>query len=58
MNTAVDSLSVELTINDILKDEGYLALEICNMVSELLSKELPKYFVILDKEEDNEANDD
>ena len=54
MNTAVDSLSVELTINDILKDEGYLALEICNMVSELLSKELPKYFVVLDKVEDND----
>jgi uncharacterized protein VirK/YbjX len=53
-NTAVDSLSLELTLNDILKDEGYLALEICNMVSELLSKELPKYFVILDKEEDND----
>jgi uncharacterized protein VirK/YbjX len=53
-NTAVDSLSLELTLNDILKDEGYLALEICNMVSELLSKELLKYFVILDKEEDNE----
>ena len=57
-NTAVDSLSIELTINDILKDDGFLALDRCNYVSELLSKELLKYFVILDKEEGNEANDD
>lgn len=50
----VDSLSIELTINDILKDDGFLALDRCNYVSELLSKELLKYFVILDKEEDDD----
>ena len=53
-NTAVDSLSLELTINDILKDDGFLALDRCNYVSELLSKEPPKYFVVLDQEDDDE----
>ena len=51
-NTAVDSLSLELTLNDILKDDGYLKLDDCNYVSDLLSDELLKYFVILDKEEE------
>ena len=52
MNTAVDSLSLELTLNEILKDDGSLALDNCNYVSELFAYELPKLFVILDKEED------
>ena len=58
MNTAVDSLSIERTINEILKDDEYLELGDCNYVSDLLADELLKYFVILEKEEDNEANDD
>ena len=53
MGNPVDSLSIERAINEILKDDGYLALDRCNYVSDLLADELPQYFVILEKEDDD-----
>ena len=48
-----DSLGIERTINEILKDDGHLTLDNCNYVSELFAYELPKHFVILEKEDDD-----
>jgi len=46
MNTEATPLSIEQTLNEILKDDGHLTLDNCNYVRELFAYDLPKLFLI------------